>query len=256
MGTQCLLLYKITFYPSPPWYFTNGHTLCVTYEAEPESIAELLPDPLEPDLERLNMVTLSVHFFPFSVLGPYHEATVRIPVKYKDNVGSYIPYMWEDSLLPIACGREIWGHPKKYAEILLTYGGHAFGTSTSADPQGFTGGIMSGVVSNSGINLFKIHVNLIEKVYVKKVASQEVGWDPDVNLKIIPSVDGTKPLRQLVILPYQGIKIKEMWKGPATVSFEASPTDSVWKLAPVKVVSGSYSVVNFSVGFGKVLHNY
>src|SRR6201999_2131754 len=104
-----------------------------------------------------------------------------------------------DRAPPIAAGRDIWGFPKKYAhpklEVVkdtltgtLEYGGQFVAMGTMGyKHESMTG---NGVATTAALSRTQI------------------------NLKIIPGIDGTPEICQLVALNLTDITVKGSWRGP------------------------------------------
>ena len=243
-------------YPGPPWFF-RGHSLTILYESDPKVLREMLPEPLEPDAR--NLVTIDAQYMPWSFpLGPCSESGVYIAARYKDKAGSYCPFMFMDSDASIAAGREVYGYPKKLAKISLCFGGHPLNSMTpDIGPVG--GEIMTGVVSRCGISLLKISAALIEKGRTDEFLPGFPLGGNHINLRVIPNVDGKPLIRQLTLVEYRApedFKVTEAWRGPATISFEESPSDPVYKLRPVRILGAVYQRCEITLRAGEVLHTY
>lgn len=52
-------------------------------------------------------------------LGGFYDMGLVIPVKYKDIYGGHVLFEFESEDWGIACGRELWGYPKKFAEACI-----------------------------------------------------------------------------------------------------------------------------------------
>ncbi|HCU88522.1 MAG TPA: hypothetical protein DGR97_01170 [Gammaproteobacteria bacterium] len=50
--------------------------------------------------------------------------------------------------------------------------------------------------------------------------------------------------------------LREVHKGPANVRFSTSPADEVAEIAVRKVIGGFYYHTDFTLGGGRILHNY
>lgn len=55
-----------------------------------------------------------------SPLIPTPFVPYQCPARFRDTVGGYFLFEYEDQDYSIAAGRELWGYPKKYADILMT----------------------------------------------------------------------------------------------------------------------------------------
>ena len=105
-------------YPAGPYRFVDREFMIISYETDPEIIAEQLPEPLEPLDQAL------VHYewikMPDSTgFGSYTESGMVIPCRFGAEEVNFVTQMYLDDDPPIAAGREIWGFPKKYAHPKL-----------------------------------------------------------------------------------------------------------------------------------------
>jgi len=245
-------------YPPLPHFF-SGYTLSVVYESDPEIIRELLPEPLEPDPR--NLVVLNVEDWRWTMpVGPLMESGVWILAKYKNIHGSYLPFMYEDSDGALAAGREMFGYPKKFAKVSLTFGGQRIGSGEQVNDLGGAREMMTGVVNRCGINLYRINVALTEKAERTDELLPGISFgEGTINLRIIPNVDNKPLIQDLTFFPHtaEDRKISEAWRGPATISFEESPSDPIYKLKPIRVLGGVYQRVDeMWLRGGKILHKY
>jgi acetoacetate decarboxylase len=242
-------------YPPLPHFF-SGYTLSIVYESDPEVIRDLMPEPLEPDPR--NLVVINVQDLRWSSCGPVSEGGVWILAKYKGLRGAYMPFMYMDSDVALAAGREIFGYPKKFAKISLTFGGRTLGSGERINDVGGAMEILTGVVNRGGTNIYKINAVLTEKAKTDALIPNFSLGEGSIFLKIIPDVDGKPLVQQLTFLPSATLdkKVYETWRGPATISFEESPSDPIYKLKPIKILGGAYQRVEFWIRAGKVLYKY
>jgi acetoacetate decarboxylase len=99
-------------YPRGPYRFIDREYMIITYESEPDTIRDALPEPLEPDGS--NTVLYEFIKMPDSAgSGDYTESGVVIPALYKGEHVNFTAQMYLDDEPPISGGREIWGFPKK-----------------------------------------------------------------------------------------------------------------------------------------------
>jgi acetoacetate decarboxylase len=235
-------------YPKGPYRFINREYFIVTYESDPEAIRHAVPEPLEPDGS--NHVMYEFISMPDSSgFGSYFESGVVIPAQYKGEKVNFTAQMYLDCEPPIAAGREIWGFPKKRAHVKL---GIAHDTLT---------GIMeyAGQLVAKGTMSYK-HINLIRDDamhYDKDVEDMaEKMSKTQVNLKLIPHVDGTLAIAQLVAYNMTEIKMKGAWKGDARLHLVPHVNAPAADLPVRKIVSGSHMIADLSLPYGKVLFDY
>src|SRR5712692_3712735 len=102
-------------YPVLPPYYYNTVLQTVYYRADKSDIARLLPKPLEPGDDICAAFAVKVGWC--SHWGPFNEVGVVISCLFKGQPGFYLPCLFLNSSDAIAPGREIWGCPKKLADI-------------------------------------------------------------------------------------------------------------------------------------------
>ena len=75
-------------------------------------------------------------------------------------------------------------------------------------------------------------------------------------MKIIPHVDGTPRICELVEYYLEDIELKGAWTGPGASSFIAHALAPVAELPVLEVVSATHIVADLTLGLGKVVHDY
>ncbi|KTC81647.1 acetoacetate decarboxylase [Legionella brunensis] len=224
-------------YPRGPYRFINREYLIITYETDLDLLREVVPTPLEVTEP---LVKFEVIRMPDSTgFGDYTESGQVIPVRYQGKEGGYSHAMYLDDHPPIAGGREIWGFPKKLAQPALRieketllgtldYGCNRIATAT----MGYK----------------------YEKLDLKKVAAA-LGT-PNYLLKVIPHVDGSTRICELVEYYLEDVAIKGAWTGPAQLELFHHALAPVAKLPVKKVISGVHFVSDLTLPYGRVVHDY
>ncbi|MFX1416466.1 MAG: acetoacetate decarboxylase family protein, partial [Promethearchaeota archaeon] len=96
--------------------FYDAETLSIIWETRQEVVERLLPVPLEPI--ETPVARAYVCRFPRTNFGiSYQETALMLLCQYKGEVGVYILAMHVDNDMAMALGREMFGYPKKMAEI-------------------------------------------------------------------------------------------------------------------------------------------
>jgi len=226
-----------SFYPEPPIYYRNNNMITILFRTNPEILKELVPSPLIPNSNNLAFVYVGDFHMDVPIAGKYREAGLGVPVTFKETVGDFYVSLYLDSALAITAGREIWGWPKKDAEI--TY-------SVSR-------GVVQVSVSRGGISLISASVNEMEQVI-------PVPHEPDTlafNLKIVPSVKKNHPPDVFQLTSAITVsKKKELIRGTATLTFESSVTDPLGRIPIIEVLSGEHSIEDLTLDYGEVLFDY
>src|ERR1700679_3299557 len=102
-------------FPPGPYRFYNREFLVVAYRTDLDALRAVVPEPLE--------VTEPIVKYEFirmpdsSGFGDYTESGQVIPITFQGKPGGYVHSMFLDDEAPIAGGREIWGFPKKLANV-------------------------------------------------------------------------------------------------------------------------------------------
>ena len=79
---------------------------------------------------------------------------------------------------------------------------------------------------------------------------------PNFLLKIIPHVDGTPRICELVEYHLEHVLLKGAWTGPAALSLNPHALAPVAELPVLEVVSAIHIVSDLTLGLGEVVHDY
>lgn len=235
-------------YPRGPYRFIDREYLIVTYESDPAAIREALPEPLEPDGS--NTVLFEVIRMPDSAgFGDYTESGVVIPARFNGEPVNFTAQMYLDAEPPIAGGREIWGFPKKNAKPRL----------------GVNHDTLTGVLEYAGVlvavaTMSYKHQHLLYDVAGRKQCSSESivhkMSQTQVNLKLIPHVDGSLAIAQLVRYNLTDIQVKGAWSGPARLQLHAHVNAPLADLPVRRSFGGLHFIADLTLPYGRVLHDY
>ena len=77
-----------------------------------------------------------------------------------------------------------------------------------------------------------------------------------VNLKMIPDVDGSLAIAQLVAYNLVDIEIKGAWKGPARLHLVPHVNAPVADLPVKKLLEGLHFIADITLPYGRVLYDY
>lgn len=224
-------------YPRGPYHFRNREYFIITYETDIERLRDIVPAPLEV-VEPL--VNFEIIRMPDSTgFGDYTESGQVIPVRYQGKAGGYSHAMYLDDQPPISGGREIWGFPKKLAKPtlkiesesligLLDYGSYRVATAT----MGFK------------------HLELDKQAVLKALSA------PAYLLKIIPHVDGTVRICELVEYQLENLVVKGAWTGPACLELANHALAPLADLPVRRVVKAMHALTDLTLPYGQVVHDY
>jgi acetoacetate decarboxylase len=227
-------------YPKGPYRFVDREYMIISYLTDAEIVREQLPEPLEP------LDTPVVHYewirMPDSSgFGSYTESGMVIPCRFNGEEMNFVAQMYLDDDPPIVAGREIWGFPKKYAhprlEIVkdtltgtLEYAGQLVAMGT----MGYKHESMAGNGERTTATLSKTQVNL----------------------KLIPGVDGKPGICQLVAYNLTDIKVKGSWIGPGRLHLVPHVNAPVADLPVRRIVGAHHFIADLTLPYGRVIHDY
>ena len=226
-------------YPPGPYRFIDREYLIITYRTDPAKLRAVVPEPLELD-EREPVVKYEFIRMPNSTgFGDYTETGQVVPVTFRGRKGGYTHCMFLNDEGPIAGGRELWGFPKKLANpSLRTEVDTLIGTLDYGPLRVATG--------TMGYKYRRTDPTLVK-------ASLEA---PNFLLKIIPHVDGSPRICELVEYYLEDIVLKGAWTGPAALSLMPHALAPVAELPVLEVVSAIHILADLTLGLGKVVHDY
>jgi len=224
-------------YPAGPYRFVDREYMTITYQTDPSVLERVVPAPLrvlEP-IVRLEFVRM-----PDSTgFGSYHGAAQVIPVRFGTETGSYTRLMFLDTHPPIAGGRELWGFPQKLASPKL-----------EVDRDTLVGTLDFGPVRvASGTMGYKHHA-------IETDVARTSFEAPGFLLKIIPHVDGSPRICELVRYTRSDLVLKGAWSGPAALALYSHALAPIADLAVREVVSGAHLVADYTLELGEVVHDY
>ncbi len=224
-------------YPRGPYRFVDREYLIITYRTDSAKLRQLVPEPLFPESD---LVKYEFIRMPDSTgFGDYTESGQVIPVTLKGRKGGYTHCMFLNDEPPIAGGREIWGFPKELAE-----------PSLKTDVDTLVGTLDYGPVRVATATMGYKH----QRADIAAVKASLTA--PNFLLKIIPHVDGTVRICELVEYYLEDLNVKGAWTGPAALSLTSHALAPVAELPVLEVVSALHIVADLTLGLGKVVYDY
>jgi acetoacetate decarboxylase len=224
-------------FPRGPYRFYDREYFIITYRTEREAIEKILPEPLTFDEP---LVKFEFIRMPNSTgFGDYTESGQVIPVRFNGVAGNYTHAMYLDDGAPIYGGRELWGFPKKFAQPKVHVAKDALVGTLDYGPVRVATGTMG----------FKYEALDVAAV-AKSVAV------PNYLLKIIPHVDGSPRILELVDYRLEDVTIKGAWTGPGALELSWHALAPVAELPIVDLVSTVHIVADLKLGLGKVVFDY
>jgi acetoacetate decarboxylase len=226
-------------YPVGPYRFFNRQYMALSYHTNTDAIREALPEPLEPVGDIVSVQWLDLP--DGEGFGAYQAAAQIIPCTFKGEPCNFVSQMYVNNTPPLAGGREIWGYPMKFGKATL---------KVSSDT--LTG----------NLHYADEHIAMGTMVYKHDAFRSDWSHEKElltrtqVTLKIIPDIDGTPAIAQLVGVKFENVVIKGAWSGRARLQLTPSVNCPLADLPVHSVAGGLHMVTDMTLPYGHVMHDY
>jgi acetoacetate decarboxylase len=233
-------------YPPLPHHFSDVYTIQMLCKAPKGAIKRATMPPMEPAGDEETFILLlgwtqDVEKKGFNV----HEVAINAPVKWKDKVGNTTLIEYIDSDMGLIAGREIYGWPKKMAEI------------TWSKTQTGWMVVVNKMKDQGSVPLMKIEYTVSKNL--PEVKWPEMG--PVLLLRRIPPASLSTPsINQMICLgcdtpqasvgPLEAKPGKDDTRGTATIQFFDGPHDPLTFLGPIKVLDAKMTSLKGEMPFG------
>ena len=224
-------------YHALPAKFVNREFVTITYRTDPDALARVIPAPLkvpEP-IVKFEFIRMP----DSSGFGGYTESGQVVPVTLDGEAGGYTVRMYLDNVPAILSGRELLGYPKALGQPKLELREEA----------------IVGTLDHSGVRIATATMAYkyaeLDKNAIKK--SMEA---PSFNLKIIPNVDGSLRICEIAKFHTQDVTVKGAWTGPASLELHPHALAPVATLPVLEILSAVHMIVDLSIGYGEIAHDY
>jgi acetoacetate decarboxylase len=227
-------------YPRPPFRFMHREYFIISYESDMAAVRAVVPEPLTVDKAIVHYEFIRMP--DSSGFGDYTESGQVISVLDEDgNRANFTHAMYLDDEGPIAGGREIWGFPKKLASPKLCIDGKdtLLGTLDYGSQRIATG--------TMGYKYREIDT---------AAERGKLADTPNYLLKVIPHVDGTTRVCELVRFYLRDVDVIGAWEGPAALELHPHALASVADLPVRRIVGARHIVANLTLDVGEVAYDY
>lgn len=224
-------------FPPGPYRFVDREYLIISYRTDPALLRQLIPAPLQfiEPIVRFEFINM-----PGSTgFGHYCESGQVIPVSLNGVTGGYVLSMYLNDHPPIAGGRELWGFPKKWGEPELR---------VNKDT-------LVGTLDYGGIRIATGTMGFKHKRLDNDSAKKALET-PAFLLKIIPHVDGSARICELVRYSLCDITIKGAWSGPGALELHAHALAPVAQLPVLEIISTVHIMTDLTLPLGTVAYDY
>ncbi|WMD22934.1 acetoacetate decarboxylase [Achromobacter seleniivolatilans] len=225
-------------FPRGPYRFVNREFFIISYRTDPARLREVVPEPLQITSPIVNFEFIRM---PDSTgFGDYTESGQVIPVTLDGVAGNYTHAMYLNDHPPIAGGRELWGFPKKLAN-----------PSLQVHTDTLVGELDYGPVRIATATMGYKHHALDSEEIRKGMATA-----PNFLLKIIPHVDGSVRICELVRFYLQDVTVHGAWSGPSSLALFPHALAPVADLPVLEVIGARHIVANLTLALGEVVFDY
>lgn len=224
-------------FPRGPYRFTNREFLVITYRTDADALRAVIPEPLEftEPVVKYEFIRM-----PDSTgFGDYTESGQVIPVSFRGARGGYVHAMYLNDHPPIAGGRELWGFPKKLASPQL-----------EVEIDTIVGTLDYGKVRVAKATMGFKHRAVDPETVLSALAA------PNFLLKIIPHVDGSARICELVRYYTTEVTLKGAWTGPGSLELHPHALAPVADLPVLQVMSAVHYIADLTLGLGEVVFDY
>jgi len=218
--------------------FVDREFMMITYRTDPDALRKWVPEPLEvkDPIAKFEVV----HMPDSGGMGDYYESGQIIPVEYEGAPGTISHMMYLDNVAALTAGREMLGFPKKLGFPALKLEQDTLvGTLDIGETRVATATMG---YKYEGMDLAKV----------------KQGLESATNflLKVIPHVDGTLRICELVKYPITDIVLKGAWTGPGALSYVPHALAPLADLPVLEVIGATHMIMDMTLGLGEVVHDY
>ncbi len=237
-------------YPDPPYLYRGAKVLLGVYEADGEAIAPHLPPGVAPLEDPARCIAWVCHY-PFTTFGSYNEAILLVRVSFEGEAYNYCPFIYVDAEAPMAAGREIWGWPKKFADLRFEFGGRG---------PGFREQFLFTTERPAGKRIMTVNMSPDRPARL-----EEIGGLPMLTLRHIPAGQAGHPPSVCELIATEVAMTchtaadgsLDLWAGRATVTMDSpSELDPLHHFAPTRMLGGFYGTFDWTLPQGRVAKDY
>lgn len=224
-------------YPPPPYTYQDCPLVVVPFVAGPGVVRRLVPEPLEPNDD--DIAYIAIGHLHNDKLGSTREAFVVVPSSDGAREGNFAVVLYLENDACVTSGREIWGWPKKLAEV-----GYEDGEAGVAAS-----------VRRGGVTLIEAGLGDMEDATPADLALSPVWF----NHKIIPSVvEGARPdVSQVTATTFADLQVRDVRRGRSTLRLADTAEDPLASLLGVReVLDGHRMTLSFRLLNGEVVHDH
>lgn len=219
-------------YGALPYHYRNVTKISAYCRCEPNALRRFLP----PEFELVGDVceVFIMEAPDAGPLGRYNEAGLVIPARYGAITGAHVALEYVETDDSLAVGREVWGYPKKLADV----------------PMKIVGDTVSAQVIRRGHQLMSMEF-APGGIEIDKPTMQ-----PRLQVRSFPSVDKPQPdCHQIIQNMVTDFVLHDSVIGTVNMKLTSGPQDPLEDLGVVKVLGAEMSRYDFVLGYGEIIED-
>ncbi|MHA1959693.1 MAG: acetoacetate decarboxylase family protein [Candidatus Thorarchaeota archaeon] len=195
-------------YGQPPLHYVDAKVFLALFFATEESLEKILPHPLRPS--EMRMAGLMFGEMPCKETGAFMESGLLVQCMFdnpdtgEDEIGVHFAHNYVDTDVALAMGREVWGYPRKLADISMKWKGDK----------------LVGKTVRHGATLFKATCTFTDE-------GEWIDSGPNVNVKRIQNASGDGFDSSYISAADLKYDVKNGRSGEVEIEFQDGPHDKV-----------------------------
>ncbi len=222
------------YFPSPPARYRGLRAQTVLFRADPNRVADLLPECLAPAPDGACAAT-GVDAPWSSHYGAFQAIVIAAGCQFEGRPGYYVVVQYVNSRGSIPAGREIWGTPKVWADMRVEQAERVMATTAAVG-----GADIAAVRSTAHRPCDPADLPVLAPMWRLKVIPRADGNGLDV----LQLVSGGRTDTDTVVHVSRA--------GDGVVEFRPSPVFDVTALAPREYLGAFYAETDFTEDFGVI----
>ncbi len=223
-------------YPRPPYHYVGASLFLAMFNPPEDAIQDLLPAPLRPS--QMPLAALMFGEMPCKETGTFMESGLLVqcvfdnPETKEEEVGVFFSMNYVNTDVAQAAGREIWGYPRKLADISLVWRKET----------------ITGKVVRDKTTIWKASCKMVD----------EGAWidsGPNINAKVIPSPSGDGYDVAVLTAAYLEYATKNGRSGEVEIEFQSGPRDDLSKVKIDTPMIGQYFDCDIFLPPAKIVGN-
>lgn len=218
-------------YPPPPYTYTAFERLGFLCRGRADALSAVVPAPLVAVGDVFEVFFMRVD--EVDGLRPYAESGIVVPCRYGDETGAHVAYEYVTTDDALTVGRELWGYPKKLADVTLE------ATAGSAEATCHREGLLMHATFQAGETPQTTAPALMPRFQIRRT----------------PGPDHAHPEQALVVrndLP--GARTHDSVTGTGTVALsDGTAGDRLAALDPDEVLAATLTHGEFVLDYGEIV---